>query len=74
MVQNLMRRVILLLLFQPSPDFSPTKFFAGRDTGHEAVIIYRSLRYLQMLGNEAAADKSVGPKGELFDLKRKTPC
>ncbi|MFT5698556.1 MAG: hypothetical protein ACI8ZB_001411 [Desulforhopalus sp.] len=58
----------------PNPDFSPTKFFAGRDTGHEAVIIYRSLRYLQMLGNEAAADKSVGPKGELFDLKRKTPC
>ncbi|MFT5700194.1 MAG: hypothetical protein ACI8ZB_003065 [Desulforhopalus sp.] len=57
-----------------SPDFSPTKFFAGRDTGHEAVIIYRSLRYLQMLGNEAAADKSVGPKGELFDLKRKTAC
>ncbi|MFT5700485.1 MAG: hypothetical protein ACI8ZB_003359 [Desulforhopalus sp.] len=56
------------------PDFSPTKFFAGRDTGHEAVVIYRSLRYLQMLGNEAAADKSVGPKGELFDLKRKTPC
>ncbi|MFT5702541.1 MAG: hypothetical protein ACI8ZB_005463, partial [Desulforhopalus sp.] len=54
--------------------FSPTKFFAGRDTGHEAVVIYRSLRYLQMLGNEAAADKSVGPKGELFDLKRKTPC
>ncbi|MFT5701753.1 MAG: hypothetical protein ACI8ZB_004654, partial [Desulforhopalus sp.] len=42
-----------------SPDFSPTKFFAGRDTGHEAVVIYRSLRYLQMLGNEAAADKSV---------------
>ncbi|MFT5701834.1 MAG: hypothetical protein ACI8ZB_004735 [Desulforhopalus sp.] len=41
-------------------------FFAGRDTGHEAVIIYRSLRYLQMLGNEVAADKSVGPKGELF--------
>ncbi|MFT5701091.1 MAG: hypothetical protein ACI8ZB_003980 [Desulforhopalus sp.] len=57
-----------------NPDFSPTKFFAGRDTEHEAVIIYRSLRYLQMLGNEAAAYKSVGPKGELFDLKRKTPC
>ncbi|MFT5701615.1 MAG: hypothetical protein ACI8ZB_004510 [Desulforhopalus sp.] len=57
-----------------NPDFSPTKFFAGRDTGHEAVIIYRSLRYLQMLGNEVAADKSDGPKGELFDLKRKTPC
>ncbi|MFT5699000.1 MAG: hypothetical protein ACI8ZB_001856 [Desulforhopalus sp.] len=56
---------------QLSPDFSPTKFFAGRDTGHEAVVIYRSLRYLQMLGNEAAADKSVGPKSELFDLKRK---
>ncbi|MFT5698211.1 MAG: hypothetical protein ACI8ZB_001065 [Desulforhopalus sp.] len=27
-----------------------------------------------MLGNESAADESVGPKGELFDLKRKTPC
>ncbi|MFT5698702.1 MAG: hypothetical protein ACI8ZB_001557 [Desulforhopalus sp.] len=57
-----------------NPDFSPTKFFAGRDTGYEAVIIYRSLRYLQMLGNEAAAYKSVGPKGDLFDLKRKTHC
>ncbi|MFT5698437.1 MAG: hypothetical protein ACI8ZB_001292 [Desulforhopalus sp.] len=69
------RQKTLLLWGTPStPDFSPTKFFAGRDTGHEAVIIYRSLRYLQMLGNEAAADKSVGPKGELFDLKRKTPC
>ncbi|MFT5697179.1 MAG: hypothetical protein ACI8ZB_000027 [Desulforhopalus sp.] len=57
-----------------NPDFSPTKFFAGRDIGNEAVIIYRSLRYLQMLGNEVVADKSVGPKGELFELKRKTPC
>jgi hypothetical protein len=27
-----------------------------------------------MCGNKAAAEKSVGPKGELFDLKRKTPC
>jgi len=25
-----------------------------------------------MLGNEAAAEKSVGPKGELFNLKRNT--
>jgi len=25
-----------------------------------------------MLGNEAAAEKSVGPKGELFDLKQNT--
>ncbi|MFT5700794.1 MAG: hypothetical protein ACI8ZB_003679 [Desulforhopalus sp.] len=62
---------MFFLTLTTSPDFSPTKFFAGRDTGHEAVIIYRSLRYLQMLGNEAAADKSVGPKGELFDLKQK---
>jgi hypothetical protein len=45
------------------PNFSPTKFFAGRDTGHEAVVFYRSLRYLQMPGNEAAAEKSFGPKG-----------
>jgi hypothetical protein len=41
------------------PDFSPTKFFAGRDTEHEAVIIYWSLRYLQMRGNEAAAENLV---------------
>jgi len=25
-----------------------------------------------MLGNEAAAEKSVGPKGELFNLKQNT--
>ena len=56
------------------PDFSPTKSFAGRDTGHEAVVFYRSLRYLQMPGNEEPAKKSFGPKGELFDEKRKTSC
>ncbi len=28
---------------------------------------------LQMCGNKAAAEKSVGPQGALFDLKRKTP-
>ncbi|MFT5698535.1 MAG: hypothetical protein ACI8ZB_001390 [Desulforhopalus sp.] len=38
------------------------------------VTLTGSGKLLQMLGNEAAADKSVGPKGELFDLKRKTPC
>lgn len=27
-----------------------------------------------MAGNERTGKKSVGPKGELFDLKRKTPC
>jgi len=29
-------------------------------------------KLLQMPGNEAAAEKSVGPKGELFDLKQNT--
>jgi hypothetical protein len=27
-----------------------------------------------MYGNKAAAEKPVGPKGELFDVKRKIPC
>ncbi|MFT5699766.1 MAG: hypothetical protein ACI8ZB_002632 [Desulforhopalus sp.] len=38
-----------LLLGWISPDFSPTKFFAGRDTGHEAVIIYRKCSVTKQL-------------------------
>jgi len=29
------------LLYRTSPDFAPTKFFAGRGAGHEAVVSYR---------------------------------
>jgi len=47
------------------PDFSPTKFFAGRGAGHEPVV-----SYCKCSATKQAAEKSVGPKGELFNLKQ----